>query len=284
MSITAAHPTSRPLLILLIAGAAYLALFAVQTEGGTRSQAHHISPPLPTGILQTLGHSYMRQLIAEILFVKSAVYYGGVDGVVGAYDLALLAQHFQAISSLHPRLLDGYYRSESTLAHRQERYTRIANQIMERGINALPDEVAIPFFKGFNQFHYLNEPHAAAMTLKQASDIPGAPKWLAHLAAFLMADSGNIRTSIIWLKGMIASTEEKKEKERYQEELAQFNKALQVQQAIEAYVRAHGTPPENLQLLIPDQLQSLPSFDQRFTLEYKPPILSLKRHHIRKSS
>jgi len=267
---------SRSLLTLTILITCYGFLFIAQDKRAENQQSN-ISPALPTGILKVLGHSYMRQLIAEALFIKTAVYYGGMDEQMNKSNLEIMGQHFLAMSELHPKFLDIYYRSESVLAHRGDRFTHIANDILENGSHALPNEVAIPFFEGFNYFHYLNEPIKAGKVLRIASNIPNAPQWIGHLASMLMASNGNIRTGLVWLKGMLAATQNEDEKVRYQKDIIAFEKAMQVQHALERYAQTHGFYPKNLSALLTHDLNTLPTWKGNYMLEYKSPKLSLLR-------
>ncbi len=252
-------------------------LFATQDKRAGIASAD-ISPSLPTGVLNVLGHSYMSQLIAESLFIKTAVYLGGLNKQMDEANLEIMGNHFKTISRLHPQFLDTYYRSESVLAHRGGRFVLAANEILDHGRSALPNEVAIPFFEGFNYFHYLNEPTKAGEILRIASNIPNSPQWIGHLASMLMASGGNIRTGLIWLKGMLSATKDEGEKKRYSKDIIAFEKALQVQQALDRYARKHGAYPETMSALLPDYLGALPTWEGEYMLEYHSPTLFLRRH------
>ncbi len=261
------------LLLLLII---YGLLFFTQEQYSSSADSN-ISPALPTSVLNVLGHSYMNQLIAESLFIKTAVYQGGLKKEPGIENLEVMGQHFIAMSQLHPKMIDIYYRSESTLAHRGKAYVYTANQILETGREALPNELALPFLEGFNYFHYLNEPIKAGKVLRIGSEIPGAPQWIGHLASMLMASAGNIRTGLIWLKGMYANTQDENEKARYEKDILAFEKALQVQLALDRYVQKHQEYPEKLTALVPADLKALPIWENDYHLEYQPPKLSLRK-------
>jgi len=269
---------SRTLITLPILLICYGFLFVSQDKHGNTAPAN-ISPSLPTGVLAVLGHSYMNQCIAESLFIKTAVYLGSLNKQMDETNLEVMGNHFNTISHLHPLFLDTYYRSESVLAHRGDRFVLTANKIMDRGRNALPDEVAIPFFEGFNYFHYLDQPVKAAKILRIASSIPNAPQWIGHLASMLMASGGNIRTGLVWLQGMRAATQDEDAKKRYGKEIASFEKAMQVQKALERYAHQHGHYPENLSALLANDLTALPALEGDYMLEYQPPKLFLRRSH-----
>jgi len=274
--------SSRVLPILAILLICYGFLFVTQDKHAGNTSAN-ISPTLPTGLLNVLGHSYMNQLIAESLFIKTAVYLGGLNKQMDETNLEIMGNHFKTISRLHPKFLDTYYRSESVLAHRGDRFALTANEILDRGRKALPNEVAIPFFEGFNYFHYLNEPVKAGKILRIASNTPDAPQWIGHLASMLMAKGGNIRTGLVWLKGMLAATHDKDEKKRYSKDIIAFEKAMQVQRALDQYAQGHGIYPETLSALLPDYLGALPTWEGEYMLEYHSPTLVLRRPHDRKT-
>jgi len=271
---------SRSLIILPILLFCYGFLFVAQDKQ-TGSKQANISPTLPAGVLNVLGHSYMNQLIAETLFIKAAVYYGGLNQQMDESNLEVMGQHFLGISELHPQLLDTYYLSEAVLAHRGDSYVRIANRILENGRTALPGKVALPFFEGFNYFHYLNDSIKAAEILRIGSLISGSPQWIGHLASILMAGGGNIRIGLIWLKGMLAASRDEGEKVRYRKDILVFEKALLVQSAIRRYHGKYGHSPGNLEALQPEFIAELPQFKGDYVLSYQAPRLSLYRRHAR---
>jgi len=181
------------------------------------------------------------------------------------------------MSQLHPKLLDIYYRGESVLAHRGKTHAETANRILEQGRRALPDQITLPFFEGFNYFHYLDEPIKAANILRIASEMPDAPTWIGHLASMLMASGGNIRTGLVWLKGMAATAQNEDAKARYEKEVMAFEKAMQVQLALHRYQQRTGSFPNSLDALLPADLPALPTWQAGFRLEYQAPQLFLRR-------
>jgi len=236
-----------------------------------------LSPALPTRALELVGHSYLKQFIAEALFIKTAVYYGGLEAAPDVASLDVMVQHFKAMHRLHPLMLDIYYRSEGVLAHRGIKYVSAANDILREGRKALPDVVALPFFEGFNYDRYLNQPARAAVILREASEIKGSPRWIGHLASLLAAEGGNIRSGLVWLKGMQASSDEQAVKERYQKEIDIFERAFLVQLALEQYIGNTGMPPATLDALVPGYIGRIPQLDQGYHLDYRRPNLFLKR-------
>ena len=242
-----------------------------------QKQTLDLSPAIPTTILKIVGHTYPNQFLAEYLFIKTAVYYGGLSVKPSDENLDRMANHFKAMSELHPPMIDTYYRAEAALAHRGSDHVKQANIILEMGREALPSEVVLPFFEGFNYLNQLEQPKKAAQILQIASQIDGAPSWIGHLASILMADEGNIRSGLMLLKGMYASTQDEQEKERYKKDIQAFQKAWLVQQALQRYQQQYGKAARTLDDLVPDYLSALPTFKEKYILKYTPPSLSLSR-------
>lgn len=263
-------------IIGLLCFAVYMTLF-INLEEQKGAHPSSITPALPTKMLDVLGHTYLTQFIAEVLFIKTAVYQGGLRKEPTSENLTILGNHFIAMSHLHPKMIDIYYRAESTLAHRGEPYIQTANQILKTGRTALPNEVALPFLEGFNYFNYLNNPLKAAEILKIASEIPAAPKWIGHLASILMAREGNIRSGLALLQGMYANSQNSSEKERYQKDIIVFKQALLVQQALDKYRQNNHAHATDLSELVPIYLGKLPTWNQGYSLDYHAPKLLLVR-------
>lgn len=263
-------------IIIVLCMAVYGSLFFAQ-EHLSSTQANSLTPAIPTNILRIAGNTYLKQFIAEILFIKTAVYYGGLKKEATPENLTIMAEHYKAMSQLHPLMIDIYYRAESALAHRGNEHVSMANSILETGRAAMPHEVAPPFFEGFNYLNYLDNPLQAAKILKVASEIPNAPQWIGHLASILMAGEGNIRSGLVLLQGMLASSQNERVKKRYREDIQAFKKALLVQQALDNYRHNHKKPVASLKGLVPNYLSSLPTWGNKFYLNYNAPKLSLLR-------
>jgi len=254
---------------------AYGMLFSMQETVQGRGIVT-LTPVLPIALQRTLG--YLRQFGAEMLYIKAAVFLGGrAQGTPPQTYADTLAEHFQTISQLHPKLLDTYYLSESSLPWINAGNTRRTNQILETGVQAQPEEWFIPFFIGFNEFRYLNHPVKAASWLQQASAIKDAPTGLGHLSAILSARGGDILGGLAWLRAMKIAETDKVRKRMYDVDITEFEKAARVLGAISAYERVHGEAPLTLKYLTPKFLERLPEMHQGYVLRYSRPNLHLER-------
>ncbi len=234
--------------------------------------------PIPSAqfLLATTG--YLHQLVAEISFIQSSVFLGGVKPGTDPQSYSpTLAHNYRQITSLYPAFNDPYFYSQSYLASVSPEFARSANDILAIGCKAYPENIIYPFLQGFNLFSYLDEPLEASKVFQKASLLPKAPPMLAHLASILSAAGGQLEAGIISLQAMLRSTDDEEAKNRYQEEIEMFKKALNVQKAAEAFHAVHQRYPGSLNELVPEFLESLPSFGEAFVLTWKAPVVGLKR-------
>lgn len=272
--------TRLPLFFLLLSF--YGVLFSLQDARFSES-SQQLSHPLPPAI-QKIALGYLRQLGGEMQFIKASVFYGGLK--TGRDPLEYtesLAHHFAAATTLHPHFIDTYYFCQATLPHINNDYARYANTVLAQGIAALPNNIILPFFAGFNHFYYLDEPLEAARLFHLAAAKPNAPPILEHLANILSAEGGNIYAALIGLRGMYASEKDEQIKMRYAEEITAFEKAVTVLNAIQRHEKMNGTPPAALSDLVPKYLPAIPDIGPVFTLEWKSPHLQVVRVAKKKS-
>jgi len=262
--------------LLLPALAVYCMAFLAQ-EKLFKELAPHLQP-LPSAQFLKATTGYLHQLVAEISFIQSGVFLGGVKPGTEPQSYApALAHNYRQITSLYPAFNDPYYYSQSYLASVSPEFARSANDILATGRKAYPENLIYPFFQGFNFFSYLDEPLEAAKVFQEASLLPKAPSMFAHLASILSAVGGQLEAGIISLQVMLRSTDDEAVKNHYQEEIAMFKKALNVQKAAEAFYAAHQHYPDSLNELVPEFIDALPSFGQSFVLTWKAPVVGLKR-------
>ena len=263
-----------PLFFLLLF--LYGALFSLQ-EGRFSESSQQLSPPLPP-VIQKIALGYLHQLGGEMLFIKASVFYGGVKPGRDPLEYAEpLAQHFTAAASLHPQFIDTYFLCQAILPYVNNDYARDTNTVLAQGMVALPDNFVLPFFAGFNHFYHLDEPLEAARLFHLAAARPNGPPILEHLANILSAEGGNIYAALIGLRGMYASEKDEQVKMRYAEEIAAFEKAVTVLNAIQRHKKIKGTPPAALNDLVPEYLPAIPDVGPIFMLEWKPPRLQVVR-------
>jgi tetratricopeptide (TPR) repeat protein len=221
---------------------------------------------------------YWRQLTAEAIFVKTAVFLGGLrpGSNKEAYAPAL-ANNYRQITLLYPEFRDPYYFTQGYLPYINEKAAKAANDILATGLATYPDSYELRLFMGFNYLNNLNEPLQAAEVFREAGQRPQAPPVFAYLAALFSADGGDLQAALITLQMLNEAENDATVKDRYKHEIALLEKAIGLFQAAKRYQAAHGEFPDIPERLIPDYVKEIPEFMPYFQLVWQPPQVRLQR-------
>jgi tetratricopeptide (TPR) repeat protein len=93
---------------------------------------------------------------------------------------------------------------------------RHANDLLRRSFDYHPDEWRNRFYLGFNLFFYLDDNEGAAEILWEASQLPGAPKYLPRLVARLRSESGDLEAAAVFLQELVRSAPDEASRVEYQ--------------------------------------------------------------------
>ncbi len=264
--------------ILLLAGIVglYGWFFTLQEQKGAERQ-ESLTMALPVGFYR-IAAGYMQQLAAEMLFIRTSVFLGGMPpGTPPTSYEEPLGNNFEVMTRLYPRFIDPYYFCQGFLVPISPEAAARASTILATGIAAHPDDFILRFFYGTNFFLAMNEPLKGAAALAEAAKLPDAPPLFGHLAALLSAQGGDITAGLISLKTMLAAEQDEGVRARYEEEIVIFEQALMVQNGLTAYIKKYGAAPPTLEQLIPEFITSIPDIKDSFVLVYDPPNLHLQR-------
>ncbi len=221
---------------------------------------------------------YIRQLAAEMLFIKTSVFLGGVKSDVLKNKYAtVLGENFEVMTLLYPHFIDPYYFCQAFLPPLSQNAARKTNTILKTGITTFPKDFILRFFHATNYILYLNEPLKSADAFAESATLPDAPPMFGHLAAVFSAQGGDIAAGLITLKTLLASEKDESVRSRYLKEIAIFEQAMQVNAALIGYQKKYSISPKDLQELVPEFIQAIPDIKNAFILVYDPPTLRLQR-------
>jgi len=270
---------------LLLAGIVLLyGWFFTLQEQRREERKVSLTMALPVSFYK-ISAGYMQQLAAEMLFIRTSVFLGGVPpGTPPAGYEEPLGNNFEVMTRLYPRFIDPYYFCQGFLAPISPEAAARASTIFETGIVVYPDDLILRFFHGTNFFLAMNEPLKGAEALAEAAKLPEAPPLFGHLAALLSAQGGDIAAGLLSLKTMLAAEQDEKVRSRYEEEIVIFEQALEVQKGLNAYTSKYGAAPQTLEHLVPEFIVSIPDIKDSFVLVYDPPNLHLQRPERKKKT
>lgn len=270
---------------ILLVGLIFLygSLFTLQEKKGLEREVI-LQTAMPVSFYK-IATGYLKQLTAEVLFIRTSVFLGGVPpGTPETSYGDALGNNFDIMTRLYPRFLDPYFICQAFLSPISPKTAAKANTILETGIAAHPDDLILRFFYGTNFFLSMNEPLKGAKAFAEAAKLPDAPPLFAHLAALLSAQGGEITAGLISLRTMLAAEKDEVVRTRYQQEIVIFEQALEVQKGLNGYTSKYGAAPRLLEQLVPEFLKQLPEIKDSFILVYNPPTLRLQRPDRKKKS
>ncbi len=137
-----------------------------------------------------------------------------------------------------------------------------SNRILEKGIQYNPDVWMLPYLLGFNYYFELHDDANAADYIARASRLPGAPEYLAQLAARLYVSAREPQVAIDFLARMYEQTSDEKVKSVLEQRLKEVvvERDLQLlEEAVSRYRERYKRAPERLEDLVgPGVLRALP--------------------------
>ncbi|MBX9669599.1 MAG: hypothetical protein K2X93_18390 [Candidatus Obscuribacterales bacterium] len=132
-----------------------------------------IIPSPQTMKLVSLGYD---QLLADVFWLNYVGYLGDTEARLKDH-YALCDRYLDLITYLDPQFVQPYWFSAFTVGGDQSRPER-ARELIDRGIDANPNDWHMPFIAGINQYLFAHDESAAARYYRVASKFPDAPSWL----------------------------------------------------------------------------------------------------------
>ncbi|MDO5674714.1 MAG: hypothetical protein Q4G66_07345 [bacterium] len=264
--------------VLFLAGVLLYASFFFLHERQWAGRVERLPVAQPVPYYRVLA-GYVQELTAEMLFVRTNVFIGRatMQNKPLLPDGPAIAQNFEVVTTLYPRFLAPYYPAQAFLPDLSPDLAKRTNAILENGIVAYPEELSLRFSHAANYFLWMNDPARAGEAFAKAAAIAGAPPLYGRLAEMFVSPEGALKAGMLSLLVLRNAEKDPKVKEKYGRQLLMYERTIEVQSAVQAYIRDHGAAPATLEQLQPLYLPVVPVFDQGYTLIYDPPHVSLRR-------
>jgi hypothetical protein len=191
-------------------------------------------------------------LFADIYWLRTVQYYGGERAFAAETRYELLYPLIDITVTLDPRLEIAYRYGATFLAEPLPAGAgdpQKAVEVLERGVEALPDDWRLRQNLGFVVFLFLHDAKRAAKILNEAAELPGAAFWLRTLAADLLVKGGDRQTARAMWTQIYAQAEEDaiKENARFRlQEIDALDQADALTAAAAAIEKRTGRKPQSL--------------------------------------
>ncbi len=214
-----------------------------------------------------------KQTVGASLIMKVMMYFGGrVNSgdmkVKTSVDYKGMSRTIHAALKLDPYNMDGYYFAQAILVWDVKQY-RLANDLLEYGMEYRTWDWYLPFFAGFNYAFFLNDYPSAARMYMQAGDLSGEPLFK-KLAGRYLQQSGQTEIAIAYLTTMEKGTRDKAVRESFRIRLSAFRQVLLIEKSRDKFIAEHGRLPSSVEeLLASGYLKSIPAdpYGGKFYLE-----------------
>jgi tetratricopeptide (TPR) repeat protein len=148
---------------------------------------------LPSGRYLKVASLGFPELLADLVYIWSIQYYGHYDRA----DRFTYLEHIYGgvISELDPHYIDPYLVGSMIMGMEAGDH-EMALRLLDKGMEANPNEWILPFEAGFVCFNSLGDHARAARYFERALSIPGAPPVIRRLHAEMYNKMGDKRTSL----------------------------------------------------------------------------------------
>ncbi len=147
-------------------------------------------------------------------------------------DYSLLAEKLDTITTLNPHAGYAYYTAATALTW-QLHSTRLSGPLLERGIRAMPEEWAWPYYRGFYSYFFDHDTKTAAKYLAIAAKHPNVPPILVRLAAKMRAQHAGLDTALAFLQQMLKKKQDPALRKKIEREI----KRIRTEQVLRALDR-----------------------------------------------
>lgn len=189
-------------------------------------------------------------LLADLYWIRAVQHYGGTKLSTDPnkqYDL--LYPLLDITTSLDPRFNVAYYFGSTFLAEAPPNgpgRPDLAIALLEKGLRAQPDKWEFAQWIGFVHYWWRYDYAQAAHWFQRANHMPGAPFWLAQLAATTLAEGGNRQSSrLLWQEVARSGVNEgfRNEAVRRLQQLDAMDQMDQLTGIVDAFRQRYGFVP-----------------------------------------
>ncbi len=241
----------------LLVTAVFLALVAATAVAEAR--LHRVLSDRPAGshLLYLPSGKYLKALalgypevMADVIYLWSIQFYSQY----GTHERYTYLDHIyrEVITELDPRYQDPYLIGALIMAI-EANELEMALRLLDKGIEAIPDNWLLPFEAGFYCYDSLKDFTRAASYFKRSMMIPGAHPLVRRLHAEMFNRMGDPRTSLVYWLEIYRTAEDDYVRDvsyRHVHDLRIRVETETLETAVGIYMERFGRRPPNLEVLV----------------------------------
>lgn len=243
-----------PIVLLIVLIPAYFGIFSAVTK------MHKVLPRgdetnilMPAPILKVTSLDF-DGISSDLIYLKVLVDYGSTFVgnkrlIINETQYTRMYNMLQASAELDPYFLDPYFLANSILSWEANRVPEAIN-FMKKGSHYRYWDYWLPFYVGFNYYYFLGDSAKASEYLMIASQKTGADPFFAYFAARLAYEGNRTQNAIIFLEGMLKTTNDETMRKDYEIRLTTLKSMLDLEKSVVVYKEKTGNIPIKLSDLI----------------------------------
>jgi tetratricopeptide (TPR) repeat protein len=195
-----------------------------------------------------------KELVGASLVMKVLMYFGGIVAEAEAGrviseppDLQGMSRLLHNAVRLDPYNMDAYYFAQGFLTWDAGQF-KVANDLLDYGMQYRSWDWQLPFFAGFNSAYFLKDYTKAAAYYKRAGELSGSDLHKS-LAGRYLQESGQTDLAIAYLSAMEKGERNEAMKKNYQVRLAAFQEVRRIELARDRYAQEKGAMPQSVEQL-----------------------------------
>ncbi len=237
------------LLIGVLGGGALSSLYVVEKQRHALAGSTELSY-LPQGDYLKVAVLGYRQIAADLLWLKAVQGLAGRkqtrEGYLGAYHAV------DVLTDLDPQFVHAYQYTGTVLGV-VAGLMKESVALLTKGVQHNPTVWQLSFFLGYDYYYELRDPASAAKYFQAASILPGAPPWLAGLAARMAVEANDPGAALEFLQRLYIQTNDEQLREamaqRIREVIAERD-IRELEKAVGVYRERSGSLPKTLDDLV----------------------------------
>ena len=239
------------LIALLMGGVVGLQLVLERYGGRTAATAENLLYVRSPEAMKRLALSY-DSLLADLYWIRAVQHYGSTRLSTDPnkrYDL--LFPLLDLTTSLDDRFNIAYYYGSTFLAEAPPGgpgRPDLAIALLEKGLRAQPDKWEFAQWIGFVHYWWRQDYQEAAAWFSRAAEFPGAPIWMAPLAASTLTEGGSRQASRFMWEEIARTAEDewfRNEARRRLQQLDAMDQLDQLRTVAARFTQQRGAPPSN---------------------------------------
>ncbi|WP_298037712.1 hypothetical protein [uncultured Desulfuromonas sp.] len=240
-----------PLLLVCLLSGYFLfqkQLWEMRAEVRRSAVAGYVIPSKFSRVL-ALEH---KGLISDFFLLKTITFFGErviAEQPLSDEDWRFIVGSLDAVTDLDPYFLDPYLLGEGLLTWESEKVEE-ANRLLEKGRKYRTWDWQMPFYLGFNHFYFLGDNEKGAEYLLEAGRLPDSLSFLPDLASRIGYYGGRSQDAAVFLKGILAQTDDRQVKMRLEKRLLVLERSAFLEKIVETFREEKGRMPVDIEELI----------------------------------